>query len=343
MPVTARDCALAISLPLSGDAFRADLSRPDQDFARFNRAKMAGIREEAVVSEYERLSGLLRNACERAKDAGVTVQDKTQRDDLRRLLDSHKVVILISHLRLPDIVGTDIRDGPEILRTLLFPQTDLQRELQAEIVRVFPELLVAQEEKVTTGHPNACADIREDTLAIRIASALQTVHAEAYRWHTDPSDDSTIERKRLESQGVESVLRRMTRIEIEEALGGALAARECIEFLDGMCSVEEFIALIPQDEQRILDMSLCNSAVLSPAVNRKRRLCRMRVGRYAAELAYTTLYTNVLISNLKKGRFTYVEAVKKTIKMIESQAQGQNLIQNMMASFAPIFLSRKGT
>jgi hypothetical protein len=100
---------------------------------------------------------------------------------------------------------------------------------------------------------------------------------------------------------------RLNRLTLENAFAGAIAAGRCVEFGDGMRTAGEFVDCVPLLFDGLLDLTICNSAVLGHQVKEQRRRCVVAVSRHPVEPFIRLARYRLIIDALAKKPRPYGE------------------------------------
>jgi hypothetical protein len=301
MPVSPRECALALAIPLTRKQFLADLSRPDEkDFVHHFRA-MRGLQKaeaEFCWQVYEDDEATFAEAvCDGAERLGVTVLREIRLSQLTDLLKRFPVVTLVTHWRFVPVEPEDIQDAVELLKILQSPKSDVQRSIKQAFELLDSELL----------ETDAHGLLSSKELSARIAKVISTVadKAEALYWDEEASEQFNLEQM---SDGLKE---RLTRLEFEQGFPGYIAPARVIEFQDRMHTVPELISAIPRDFSGLLDLTVCNSVIPAASIKSRRPNCLIAANRRPAELRSRMYLYGLEISLLSKKPVPFVDVIKQ--------------------------------
>jgi hypothetical protein len=249
--VTPYDCALAIALPLTERRFLDDLRAPEHDYAAYIRslhpAEGAG---DGYYWDfvYGPFAAIMNNTCDRVAARGATLAD------LRELAARFPIVTFVSHWRFRALRVTQIRDFEALVHELHAAPND--------VVRAFRDALLAQDGQ-------ALHDA--ERLVDAFNGVLRSAHAQYAAEQHEPVLLMKIPPQRL------------TRAALERAFPRAIAAAPAVEFSDGMKTTNEVADAIPLSFDGLLDLTVCNSAILGDIIKAARPTCTVAVNRYPTE------------------------------------------------------------
>jgi hypothetical protein len=277
--VSPRDCALAFALPLTEERFLSDLRSPEHDYAAFicEDFRVDGVEDEYYWRKvYRRFAVGMSRRCEDVERRGVTVvRDATARD-FASLFDRHAVVTIVSHWRFCAVRPEEIVAPRAILEALHDPPNELVAAFRAAL-------------------PGEPGDSRE-ALAAALNAVIEAGHA-AY------GNEGRVPLQELKIPAV-----RLTRPTLERAFAGAIAPGRSVEFADGMKTIAEFVDCIPPPFDGLLDLTVCNSAVLGHEVKALRR-CVVAVNRHPTEPFIRMAQYRTAMSMLARRPRPYAEAM----------------------------------
>jgi hypothetical protein len=286
-----RDCALLLAVPIS----RAEL------VAAAERAQPGGLGEQ--LREAVRLNGIdatwtaVRSQLELVADVaaeagrlGVTVVANTTLDAWSTAITRFMVVTLVAHWRPPTVEPGDIAD-PESLRSeLAASSTGLWR-----LLRTFDPDIAEPE------------DYSSATLARWLTDAL------AAGGPTSPtSPEAGLVEREHRIHG-----RRQT---LEGLLPGVFRGGAAVEFADGPRSVPAMLDALDPSVRSVIDLTVCNSALLGEEIRRVCRHCLVMMNADRTSLAFRlALYRQALRLMRRNGR-SYPDTMMRLREHVAGQA-----------------------
>lgn len=292
-PCSPSDCALAVGLPLTREAFLGQLSPGyPGDFARsvVCARPRAGVDPEAYwTTDYGPVAGVVERVCSRVERLGVRVVRAARRADLGGLLRRYRVVTVVAHWRFVGLGADDLLDPAGLLAELTTPRILLQQQIARAVAVRAPELLADGPGQDRARAPEV------------LLEALNSMIADAHRgYHRGGVGDCAAH---------EEVLQRLTRPALEEAFPTLVRAAGSVELADGMHTVGEFVGEVPLDFAGVLDLSVCNSVLLGHAVKRIAPECLVANNRYPADLARRITLYRLVIEQLSRRSGSYPDAM----------------------------------
>lgn len=281
--VSPRDCALAFALPLTEERFVSDLRSPDHDYAAFI---CDGLRVDGVEdyyywrTVYRKFALSMERRCRDVAQMGVTVVQNATEADFAALFERHAVVTLVSHWRFCALEAADILDARAIVDALQTPANALVAAFRAAL---------------GNGQLERMASDRQ-----YLADALNDVIAAG---HAAYGNDGRVPLMALDIPPV-----RLTRVTLERAFSGAVVPGRSVEFADGMKTVREFVNCIPPAFDGLLDLTICNSAVLGREV-KEHRHCVVAVNRHPTEPFIRMAMYRAAIRMLRRKPGPYAEVI----------------------------------
>jgi hypothetical protein len=85
----------------------------------------------------------------------------------------------------------------------------------------------------------------------------------------------------------------------------------CVEFRDGLHTVREVAEAVVEGFDGILDMSICNSAILERAIKSRNRSCLVIVNETRAHIASKMIRYKLIIQELDRAPSGYVDVVRR--------------------------------
>lgn len=286
--VSPSDCALAVCIPLTQNAFRRDAASPFKDFARLVSAEMgpelawSTIYQPRVVATVERVA-------KRLKSQGSHVVEHAQLGDIAALAGRYRVVALLTHFKMTDVSANDVVDARRCLEVIQSGQDAIARALRDRAAREMPELL--QESPVPHWQ-----------LVTRVSSFLQGCVQPTHDYYARLPSHA---RPRSES-GTGPGLHRIL---LEVCFATALRSAPCVETFDGLNTFQQFQAAIPADFSGVLDLSMCNSFMLGEQVKRVRPSCLVVENAFLATPEFRLARYSLIVGELSRERSRYTDAL----------------------------------
>jgi hypothetical protein len=217
--------------------------------------------------------------CREVADLGVTVYESAGIDDLREAIQSHTVVTIVGHFALPPFSAADILDLDALLQSFSEPHA-IEHSLLAEHLQAKAPWLL------TPGFTTE--ETLKEALADEMNEFVRPAHS-LYRAARDAREAEmrSIAFRRLEQRDAWTrlVLARATRASMEHAYPDELRAGACCELVDGLHSIPEFLGVIDEEFEGVLDLSLCSSVILAREVRRRWTGGLVVGNRYLAEVS----------------------------------------------------------
>jgi hypothetical protein len=299
-PVGPSQCALAVAVPLTMGDLLADLDpAAGKDFARSLSPGTGPTSPLACWRAFAPAADFVRERMEAAAALGAKVVPRARLADLASLLQTHRVVTLLTHTRLFSPVGEDaIRDAGALWRRLRLPSTMILENLRDRLLGPAPAgadpQLWAQAAPLLEGAP-ADGETALRTLVAALNALLR--ETEATFAHTQ---------LRL-SRGIDPIhLHPWTRPLLEAELSGDLVPSGSVELADGMKSVAELAATVSPGYDGVIDLSACNSLFLVGDLKRAAPGCTVIWNRMLARLAPCAARYVFILGELARERAPYV-------------------------------------
>jgi hypothetical protein len=119
-PETPRDCALALAIPLTREAWYADKDDERMDFIRSWVASFPGYNVERLWNDYSRVAAYTNTMAAEADAKGVMVSTAATPESWGRLIATRRVVTLVAHwVNDAGAVHFEFRDGLARLERLI--------------------------------------------------------------------------------------------------------------------------------------------------------------------------------------------------------------------------------
>lgn len=282
-PVAPSDCALAIGLPLTEQDFFSDLTNDQLDYA-------ASIKRRYQVTDvgawrlYEKIASYAQRVCDEVEQDGVNVIRHATISTLTTLLHDHFIVTIVTHSAWPPIRENDLHHPQSLVDAIQRRRGPVPEALKAILLN--GGAIGPQGSFVTT-----------QNLARELTQWLRKVTEDAHTWFGRGVDEFT---SSLEADSSVLPLRYLTRPALELAFPDEIAPGRAIELRDGLHTLPELIAAIPQAFSGILDLTICNSAILGPAIKLARPDCLVAVNRALADPDVRFVRYRVVIKSLRR-------------------------------------------
>lgn len=301
--VTPRDCALALTIPLTREQFLDDLARPERkDYAAHVRRsnEQKSVDEDYYWNEvYGPLAHTVTKICDEVERLGVTVNRSLRLNELADLLRRFRVVTLVAHWRFTRVRLKEVLDAPGFLEALRTPQSRVQQSLLHAFAECSPQLLSGDLAGYTP------AELQE-----RVVETINAVLAAAHALYRTGDTEGGV----AASAGEEFTprpLERLTRVAVEQAFPSHIVPGRAIEFSEGMYSVRELMSAVPDDFSGVLDLTVCNSVIIGEVVKNFRPDCIVAVNRYPAELYVRMAFYKQAITLLSRHPAPYMDVLTK--------------------------------
>jgi hypothetical protein len=299
-PVRPSDCALAIGVPITREAFLRDLKSPDMKDYAFHFKRMnfiPGVSDEYFGNLFEPTAKVVRRVCDEVEALGVHVVRAAELCHLVDLLSRFKVVTLVTHWRFMKLRPEDILDVRLLWESLSAPPGRVHSAVARAVSKEDPNLLDA------TNAPHLeSADIR-----FRLANSLTSVVVASHRAYKT-SEDTT---------GADPVappgdtLERLTRVELEQSFAGLIAPGKSVELSDCMRGVNEIVASVPATFDGLFDLTTCNSVILGKAIKASRPHCVVAMNRYETALHVRMPLYKLVIEDLSRRPGPYADTLSR--------------------------------
>lgn len=314
--VAPKDCALAVTIPLTREQFLDDLARPEEkDLVHHFRAQR-GLQRAAPEFCWEAYAEdeatFAEAVCCEVERLGVTVCYGARLADLTELLRQFSVVTLLAHWRFVPVEPEDILDARGLLQLLRSPEGRVQEAARRSFGSLDRQLLDV----------GTCALSSDSEVRARIARVIRVTAEKAEKLYWDAASDQSFE-PQLMSDGYSG---RLTRLEFEQAFPNCITPARTVEFRDCLRTVPELIEAIPEDFKGLLDLTLCNSVIPAGPVRRNRPDCLVAANRRPAELRGRMYLYGLEISLLSKRPMPFAEVIKQVHTGAPShKTEGRNL------------------
>jgi hypothetical protein len=239
-------CALAVAVPLTREAFMADLDAgATMDFSR--KELLRGKPPDAAWQENGLvLATLCRDVCMEAADLGVTVVEAATLDKLPVLFEEHGVVTIVGHWRGPELLGADFKVDSRVFIDRIYGSSD-------PLGRAIADRLGGAELEQVLKYPE------REARAAAVAELVDTRVIAGYEPLPGvlPLGSVLIDRPSLQARH---------RATLDTAYPDMLNPGNRVELRDGLHSAAAFAACVPPDWAGIVDLALCQSAYVAHIV-----------------------------------------------------------------------------
>jgi len=295
--VSPSDCTLAIALPLTKEAFLADL-HPDaaKDYAKYYRSQIWGQpdREELWGRYQSNFVALVERVATEVERLGVTVVRDLKLTDLPSTLNGPDVVSLVSHWRAAEVEPDDFVDFSGFVNRLRDSSVDLVSHIRQGL-----SSKVAQQvqQAGTTG------DYSPDFQKELIGELNALLENDNLGQRPGFEDSANEHRLPVEYRSY------LNRIELENAFDGMLQKGNRMEFFDGLQSVRSIRDQIPDEFRGFLDLIVCNSVLPAEAIKSMKRNCLIIANQFPARPSFRLLVYKAIIQTLRNKPDTFVNAM----------------------------------
>jgi hypothetical protein len=299
-PVNPSECALAIGVPITREAFLRDLGSPDlKDYAsHFKRVNyIAKVSDEYFGNLFEASAKVARRVCDEVEALGVHVVRAADLRQLSDLLVRFKVVTLVTHWRFMKLLPEDILGVHQLWESLSTPTGRVQSAVAQAVSKEDPTLLEATQAPY----------VESDDFRLRLANALTSVvvasHC-AYKTSNKNTGAETV-------SAPNGTLERLTRVELEQSFAGLIAPGKSVEFSDCMRGVSEIVDCVPTTFDGLLDLTSCNSVILGKAIKASRPNCVVAMNRYETSLHVRMPLYKLVIEDLARNPALYADTLAR--------------------------------
>jgi len=283
-PTSPVRCALALAVPLTKEAFQADLDAGDaMDFSRKEllRGKPPA---DAWQENGLALATLCREVCTEATALGVAVVENATLDKLPSLFSGHDVVTIIGHWRGPELLGADFRVDPRTFVDRIYRSGDSLGQAVADRLRGAAREALERPER--GARAAALAELM-DTLIIAGDEPLPGAL---------PPGSVLIDRPSLQARH---------RAMLDAAYPDMLKPGNRVELRDGLHSATALAACLPRDWAGIADLALCQSAYVAHVVKGGRTHVRVVLNKNEVILSVRLRILRALYKMLAENYCNY--------------------------------------
>jgi hypothetical protein len=284
-----RDCGLAIALPLTRERFLQHLRMPEwHDYAAYVRdlSKTAGAADEYYWTfEYEHFAAAMSTRCSQVERQGVRVVRDATPGTLAALFVSCAVVTIVAHSRFEPLRPEEILDMQRLLTMLRHPPSRLVEAFRRQLDTLQPLWST------------------QASVPARLVEAINRVLAAAHESYRDEARAPVL---LLDIPAV-----RLTRPTLERAFEGVIAAGKTVELADGMKTIREIAAIIPPSFGGLVDLTICNSAIMGESIKELRPECVVAVNRYQTAPHVRLAIYRLAIDDLARHRQPFANAMAR--------------------------------
>lgn len=296
--VTSNDLALAIAIPLDRGQFEARLRDTElYDYPASVARRYPGLSREGLWGLVEPTVKVCAYVATEVERLGVRVERRLRCADLGTVMRDARVVTLVAHWRFVPFTSSEIIDPRNIVAELRSGEDRLAAKLR-DIAGLSIEELRSYED-----------------------NALKPKLADAFNALTSRGHEHYSESSRLVPVTDADALDYVTRADIEARFAKYVAASSAIELSDGLRSIGEFVSKIPSDFCGVLDLTLCNSAVLGNAIKANRPEVTVVMNRFAASARSRLILYLATVRELKRRPSLYGEASVNVRKVATSMTK----------------------
>ena len=283
-PTSPVRCALAVAVPLTREAFQADLDAGDaMDFSRKEL-----LRSKPPADAWQEnglpLATLCREVCAEAAVLGVAVVESATLEELPALFANHDVVTILGHWRGPELLGADFRVDPRTFVDRMCRSGDLLGQAVADRLRGGTKQALERPER--GARAAALAELM-DTLVIAGDEPLPGAL---------PLGPVLIDRPSLQARH---------RAMLDAAYPDMLKPGNRVELRDGLHSATALAACLPPDWSGIADLALCQSAYVAHVVKGGRTHVRVVLNRNEVILSVRLRLLRALYGMLAEDHCNY--------------------------------------
>jgi len=279
------ECGLALGVPLSRQAFVADLARgPEYDLAAtIRRLSPVGLAD--AWRKLEQKVDSVRWVAGRAEEAGVEVIWEAGIKELRQLLSTRRVVTLLAHTRPAPLTASAILDRHRLAAVL-----DASADPVARLVR--------RVARARSGPP-----IWRPIALVTALEQLSSLAEHQVEHRPAPPELQDL------ALGADVSPASLTRAALETSLPGLIQPAPVLELRDGLHPVADLIEAIPDGFDGVLDLSLFRSAFLAGAVARARPETHLLVDMDRASLPVRMARYRVAVDVLSRYPSPFSELI----------------------------------
>jgi hypothetical protein len=278
-PVKPPDCALTIGIPLTEQDFLSDLASDSFDYAA-NIRRRYNLTEIGAWRQFEKTASYIRQVCDKVEKNGVTVIRRATLSDVASLFKNHKVVTLTTHS-----VWHSFQEGELIHPEALIEAIKTREGSVPEALRI---------ELADFLGPNGSFSTKQNLLG-ELVRALEPITRRAHGWF----EEGTHRVEEMNFDGDDTMPpRHLTRPMLEMTFPDLLVAGRAIELRDGLHTLPNLISSVPKPFTGFLDLTICNSAILSPAIKQVRPNCLTVINRAPANPTFRFMRYQLVVKSL---------------------------------------------
>jgi hypothetical protein len=267
------DCALLVSVPLQRSEFMADLGART-DFVELFVASQRSRDLDVLWATYEASAATVVASTERARRRGVTVFRRCVLADFERCLGQFQVITLVAHWRSALFRASEILDLQGVARFVEAERGDEERG-------------------------PADATIAAAMLNRRLHADITHIENHGVR----DSHDAAVETRRQYALW-------HARRELQPRLTPAVrSGGPAVEFANGLVPLERVVAAVPEAFDGVLDLTVCNSALLAEEVRRRCRRGLIIANAFPGTLDMRMEFYNAAIDLVERRHVCYQDAV----------------------------------
>jgi hypothetical protein len=234
----------------------------------------------------------------------VRVSYRTSLSDLALLLREYAAVTLATHCRLMPFQTEDILDplGFERVIRSRVPHDDLE----CQVLRALNEAIEkARQSLFAERDPRQC-----------VTAGLNSLVSRAHAWY-----ERDMAERAPAGDTVGAISHRLTRAELEYRFPEFLAAGRCVELGDGLCTIPALAKAIPEGFTGILDLSLCNSAILERSIKTARPKCLLVINQGLAAIDARIIRYKLIALKLSQSSMCFVDALREVHLALKGAGQ----------------------
>jgi hypothetical protein len=288
------ECALALAIPLTRDDFSLGLDlNAKKDFIKSLARRNVALTQDALwETVYVPTVKIVTSVAQAASAKGVTVITNATLSDLRGLLQQFRVVTLIAHWRSARFYPADFLNPNQLIKALEQPSTPLM-EL---FVSLLPQNWISTIQELEAD--DDITQILPKTLAKEFNGFLTS-----FKLHPDlvPNQNNQTTTCDVDYQ------KYLNRIAIDGIFRDFILPGNHIEFFDELHPIVDFVTVIPQSYDGLIDFTVCNSALIGNVIKQQRK-CIVIVNKELATLELRMVIYKGIIELLSRLDIDYMGA-----------------------------------